>query len=36
MPDINGRVAAVSGALLYLMMYAASLPLENNPSIDDP
>ena len=29
------RAAAASGALLYLMMYAASVPLENNPLIDD-
>ena len=29
------RVAAAAGALLYLMMYAASLPLENNPVVDD-
>jgi thiosulfate dehydrogenase [quinone] large subunit len=29
------RIAAGAGALLYLLMYAASLPLENNPVIDD-
>lgn len=29
------RIAAAAGALLYLMMYVASLPLENNPVIDD-
>ena len=32
---IGMRVAAATGAFLYLMMYAASLPLENNPVIDD-
>jgi len=31
---IGMRVAAATGALLYLMMYAAVLPLENNPVID--
>ena len=29
------RLAAISGAVLYLLMWAASLPLENNPVIDD-
>jgi thiosulfate dehydrogenase (quinone) large subunit len=29
------RIAAASGALLYLLMWAASLPLENNPVLDD-
>jgi thiosulfate dehydrogenase [quinone] large subunit len=29
------RLAAISGAFLYLLMWAASLPLENNPVIDD-
>ena len=29
------RVAAVSGTLLLVMMWAAELPLENNPVIDD-
>lgn len=28
------RIAAATGALLYLLMYAASLPLENNPVVD--
>ena len=32
---IGMRIAAASGALLYTMMWAASLPLENNPVIDD-
>ena len=32
---IGMRFAAVAGAALYTMMYAASLPLENNPVIDD-
>jgi thiosulfate dehydrogenase [quinone] large subunit len=32
---VGMRVAAATGALLYLMMYAAALPLENNPVIDD-
>jgi thiosulfate dehydrogenase [quinone] large subunit len=32
---IGMRIAAVSGALLYILMWAASLPLENNPVIDD-
>jgi len=29
------RIAAAAGALLYMLMYAASLPLENNPVVDD-
>ena len=29
------RLAAISGGLLYVMMWAASLPLANNPVIDD-
>ena len=29
------RIAAISGALLYLLMWAASFPLENNPVLDD-
>ncbi len=29
------RIAAAAGALLYMLMYTASLPLENNPVIDD-
>lgn len=29
------RVAAITGAALYLLMYAASLPLDNNPVVDD-
>jgi len=32
---IGMRVAAASGALLYGLMWAAALPLENNPVIDD-
>jgi thiosulfate dehydrogenase [quinone] large subunit len=32
---IGMRFAAGAGAVLYLMMYAASLPLENNPIVDD-
>jgi len=32
---IGIRVAAAAGALLYMLMYAASLPLENNPVMDD-
>ena len=31
---VNG-VAAGAGALLYMLMYAAVLPLENNPIVDD-
>ena len=29
------RIAAVTGAILYLLMWVASWPLENNPVIDD-
>lgn len=29
------RLAAITGAALYLMMYVASMPLENNPVLDD-
>jgi thiosulfate dehydrogenase [quinone] large subunit len=29
------RMAAAAGALLYMLMYAASVPLENNPIMDD-
>src|SRR5262245_33019961 len=32
---IGMRIAAGSGVLLYLMMWGASLPLTNNPVIDD-
>jgi thiosulfate dehydrogenase [quinone] large subunit len=32
---IGMRIAAGAGALLYMLMYAASLPLENNPVVDD-
>jgi thiosulfate dehydrogenase [quinone] large subunit len=32
---IGMRIAAVSGALLYLMMWTAALPPQNNPVIDD-
>jgi thiosulfate dehydrogenase (quinone) large subunit len=32
---IGMRIAAATGALLYLLMYAASVPLENNPVVDD-
>ena len=32
---IGMRIAAATGALLYMLMYAASLPLENNPVVDD-
>ncbi len=32
---IGMRVAAAAGALLYLLMWTASLPLANNPVIDD-
>ena len=32
---VGMRLAAASGALLYLMMWVASIPLENNPVIDD-
>ena len=29
------RVAAITGGLLYVMMWAASFPLDNNPVLDD-
>ena len=29
------RIATAAGALMYTFMYAASLPLENNPVVDD-
>jgi thiosulfate dehydrogenase [quinone] large subunit len=32
---IGMRIAAVSGALLLVLMWMASLPLENNPFVDD-
>jgi len=32
---IGMRIAAVAGALMYGLMYLASLPLENNPVVDD-
>ena len=32
---VGMRLAATSGALLYLMMWVASMPLENNPVVDD-
>jgi thiosulfate dehydrogenase (quinone) large subunit len=32
---IGMRFAAAAGALLYMLMYAASLPLTNNPVVDD-
>lgn len=32
---IGIRIAAVTGTALYLMMYAAAFPLENNPIVDD-
>ena len=32
---IGMRIAAVSGALLYLLMWSANLPPENNPVIDE-
>jgi thiosulfate dehydrogenase [quinone] large subunit len=32
---IGMRIAAGTGALLYLLMWSASLPLANNPVIDD-
>ena len=32
---VGMRFAAAAGALLYMLMYAASLPLENNPVVDD-
>jgi thiosulfate dehydrogenase (quinone) large subunit len=32
---VGMRLAAASGAVLYLMMWVASMPLENNPVVDD-
>jgi thiosulfate dehydrogenase (quinone) large subunit len=32
---VGMRIAAATGALLYLMMWVASMPLENNPVVDD-
>jgi thiosulfate dehydrogenase [quinone] large subunit len=32
---IGMRIAAGAGVVLYMLMYAASVPLENNPIIDD-
>jgi thiosulfate dehydrogenase [quinone] large subunit len=32
---VGMRLAAVSGAVLYLLMWVASWPLENNPVLDD-
>ena len=32
---VGMRIAAVSGALLYLSMWVASMPLENNPIVDE-
>jgi thiosulfate dehydrogenase [quinone] large subunit len=32
---VGMRIAAAAGALLYMLMYVASLPLENNPVVDD-
>ncbi len=32
---VGMRIAAGAGALLYMLMYVASLPLENNPVVDD-
>ena len=32
---VGMRIAAATGALLYLLMWTASLPLENNPLIDE-
>ena len=32
---IGMRIAAVSGALLYLLMWSANLPPENNPALDE-
>ena len=32
---ITVRIAAGAAAVLYLLMYAASVPLENNPVVDD-
>lgn len=32
---VGMRIAAISGGLLYLLMWVAAMPLENNPVIDD-
>ena len=32
---VGMRIGTASGALMYLLMYTASLPLENNPIFDD-
>ena len=32
---VGMKIGAISGALMYAFMYAASLPLENNPVVDD-
>jgi thiosulfate dehydrogenase [quinone] large subunit len=32
---VGMRIAAATGALLYVFMYVAVLPLENNPVVDD-
>jgi thiosulfate dehydrogenase [quinone] large subunit len=32
---VTMRIATAAGALMYTLMYAASLPLENNPVVDD-
>lgn len=32
---VGMRIAAIAGAALYLLMWVASLPLENNPVVDD-
>ena len=32
---VGMRIATASGALMYALMYAAVLPLENNPVVDD-
>jgi thiosulfate dehydrogenase [quinone] large subunit len=32
---VGMRIAGATGALLYLLMWAASFPLENNPVVDD-
>ena len=35
MLGVTMRIAAASGALMLVLMWAASLPLENNPIVDD-
>jgi thiosulfate dehydrogenase [quinone] large subunit len=32
---VGMRIGTAAGALMYAFMYAASLPLENNPIVDD-